>query len=158
MKSLAHILNEHPYFQNLPDGTIELIAGCAKNVVFKENEYLLKEGADANEFYLMRTGKVALEIATPGRGELTFMTLDAGDLVGVSWLIKPYRWVYDARAIEETRVLAFDAKCLRDKCDADHEVGYQMMQLFVTSLVQRVELAIHQMAHMYSDQRQGADA
>ena len=74
----------------------------------------------------------------PGRAPITFETLGDGEIVGVSWLIPPYRWTYDARAVELTRAIAMDAACLRGKCEADHDLGYEMMKRFLPVLVERL--------------------
>ena len=78
----------------------------------------------ADEFYLIRHGRVALEMTAPGRAAVTFQTVPEGDMVGVSWLIPPYRWAYDARAVDLVRAIGIDAKCLRQKCESDHDLGY----------------------------------
>ena len=63
---------------------------------------------------------MALEIDAPGHAPIIFETSGDGDIVGASWLIPPYRWVFDARAVELTRAIGIDAACLRGKCEADH--------------------------------------
>ena len=83
----------------------------------------------------IRHGKVALEIVAPGRAPIVFATLGEGEIVGASWLVPPYRWTFDARAVELTRAIGIDAACLRDKCEADHHLGYEMMKRFLPILV-----------------------
>src|SRR5581483_1513183 len=92
--------------------------------------YLFREGGNADRFFLIREGGIALEVDAPGRGALVIETLHAGDVVGWSWLFAPYRWQFDGRAVEASRLVAFDGRCLRDKCEADHELGYQLMRRF----------------------------
>jgi len=153
MKSMADLIREHPFIDGLDEAIIALIAGCAKNVVFKAGDYILREGADAEYFYLIREGTVALETYAPGRGPITFLTLKHGDILGASWLVPPYRWNHDARATETTRAIAFECKCLRDKCEADHHVGYEMMKLFIPPLVDRMRIARLQSADVYGDSK-----
>lgn len=141
MKQMADIIRSHPFVRGLPDDTVALIAGCARNAVFQANEYLCREGSAADAFYLVRHGAVALEIFAPGRGPFTFLTVKDDEILGADWLMPPYRWSFDARAVELTRVVAFDAKCLRDKCEADHHVGYEMMKRFVPPLIRSLQSA-----------------
>ena len=91
---------------------------------------LFREGAPAERFYLIREGAVALEVDAPGRGPLVIETLHEGDVAGWSWLFEPYRWQFDARATVPIATVAFDGACLRGKCEADHELGYQLMRRF----------------------------
>ena len=74
-----------------PTEHLELIAGCAQNTVFEDGEYLMREGEPADTFYVIRHGRVALEIFVPQRGAMTIETLDEGDLLGWSWLLPPFR-------------------------------------------------------------------
>ena len=151
MKDIAEILRQHPFTKGLEDETITLIAGCAKNVVFKANEFIFREGENAENFYLIRHGTVALELFVPRRGPLTFLTIKSGEILGASWLIPPYRWTYDARTVELTRAFMFDAKCLRNKCETDHHVGYEMMKRFIPPLVERLQTARQLCADMFDD-------
>ena len=76
-------------------------------------------------------------------------TLDAGEVVGWSWLFAPYRWQLDARATEACRLVAFDGACLRGKCDADHELGYQLMRRFAAQIVERLQATRLQLLDVY---------
>jgi len=153
MKEIDELLNEHPFCKGLEQDIISLIAGCAKNVVFKENEYLLKEGNNADYFYLIRHGTVALEMFIPGRGPFTFLTIKGGEILGASWLIPPYRWNYDARAVKLSRAIAFDCNCLRKKCEEDHHIGYELMKRFIPPLIERLNVARLQSADLYGDKK-----
>ena len=82
---------------------------------FEAGQYLFHEGESADQFYLLRHGRVALELRDPARGAVTLQTLREGEVFGLSWLVPPYRWTYDARAIDLVRAIAIDAACLRRK-------------------------------------------
>lgn len=146
---LDRIVREHPFFAGLDETFCDLVCGCAKNVRFEAGQYLFREGGPADQFYLLRHGRVALEVTAPGRGAVTFQTVTEGEVVGVSWLIPPYRWTYDARALDPVRAIAMDAACLRQKCEADHDLGYEMMKRFVPVLVQRLQATRLQILDVY---------
>jgi len=151
MEGLERFVREHPFFAGLEEGFLGLVCGCAKNVVFQAGDYLFHEGAPADQFYLLRHGRVGLEITVPGRSAVTFQTLVAGEIVGVSWLFPPYRWTYDARALELTRAIALDAACLRGKCEQDHELGYDLMKRFVPVVVERLHATRMQILDVYGN-------
>ena len=146
---LERIIRGHPFFVGLDEEFCKLVCGCARNVRFEAGQFLFREGEPANEFFLLRHGRVALEITVPGRGAMIFQTLGEGEIVGVSWLIPPYRWTNDARALELTRAVGMDATCLRRKCEADHDLGYEMMKRFVPVLVQRLQATRLQVLDVY---------
>ena len=151
MEGLERVIREHRFFAGLDARFVELVCGCAKNVRFEAGQVLFREGEPANEFYLLRHGRVALEVAAPGRGRLAFQTLGEGEIVGVSWLLPPYRWTFDAVALELTRAIAIDGACLRAKCESDHHLGYEMMKRVVPIIVERLHATRLQILDVYGD-------
>jgi CRP/FNR family cyclic AMP-dependent transcriptional regulator len=149
VEGLERIIREHPFFAGLDEGFCQLMVGCAKNVRFDAGQYLFREGEPADQLYLIRHGRVALEVSTPGRAPVTFQTVPAGEIVGVSWLLAPYRWTYDARALELIRAIAMDATCLRRKCEEDHDLGYELMKRFVPVVVERLHATQLQILDVY---------
>ena len=139
MQTLAELIASSPVFAGLPADHLALIAGCAQNVGFEGGKLLFREGDEADTFYVVRRGRVALELHTPERGGLVIETADPGDVVGWSWLFPPYRWHFDARAAEEVRAIAFDGACLRGKCEEDSKLGYELMQRFAQVMIGRLQ-------------------
>jgi len=149
MEMLEPILRGYPLFAGLSDKFLEVISGCARDVRFEAGEYLVREGEPANQFYLTRDGMVGLEISAAGRGTSTFQKVRRNEIVGISWLVPPYRWRYDAKAIESTRTIAIDAACLRQQSDADHDLGYEMMKRLLPMIVQRLQTTRLQILDIY---------
>jgi CRP/FNR family cyclic AMP-dependent transcriptional regulator len=149
MEGLERILKEHPFFARFSPEHLKLVTGCARSRRFVAGEYLFHEGEAANEFFLVRHGKVALEIAAPGKAPIMIETVSDGDIAGASWLVPPYRWMFDARALELTRAIGIDAACLRQKSEADHHLGYEMMKNFLPILVKRLHAARLQILDVY---------
>jgi CRP-like cAMP-binding protein len=137
MKTIAELLSEIPVFVGLAEEHRDLIGGCGRNVVLGRGDYVFREGDPANVFYAIRSGSVALELGIPTT--LIIETLHAGDVLGWSWLFPPYRVRYDARAMEDVHAIAFDGACLREKCDADHDLGYELMRRFSQIITERLQ-------------------
>ena len=139
MRTLEVLLPEAKMFAGLTPDQLALIAGCAKNVRFKAGERIFRQGDDADTFYLLREGVVASELWAGDRGSVRIETFEKGEVVGWSWLIPPYRWQLDARALEPVRALAFDGACLRRKCSEDTALGYELLLRFSARLVEALE-------------------
>jgi CRP-like cAMP-binding protein len=152
MKSMAELIHAHPFLAGLPDPYIATVAGCARNVVFEAGSYIIREGQSATEFHLLRDGHVALELYSPRGGSKVLQTLGPGDILGASWLVPPYRWTSDGRALDRVHAFAFDAVCLRGKCEADPAMGYALMQRFLPVLMQRMSAARLQAMDMFGAQ------
>ena len=152
MEGLERIIREHSFFAGMKEEFTDLLSGCARNVRFEAGQYLAHEGDTAEEFYLLRAGRVALQIAAPGR-TITIQTVSENEVVGASWLVPPYRRGFDAQALELTRAIAVDAACLRNKCEDNHDLGYEMMKRFMPILVQRLQATRLQVLDVYGVKR-----
>ena len=149
MRTLEGILADHAFFSGWEPRYLRLAVGCASNVRFNAGEFVFQQGEEANTFYLIREGRVALDVVIPGRGAVTIETLEGGELLGWSWLIPPYRWRFDARAVKLTRAIALDGKCLRGKCEEDHELGYELVKQVASSLGQRLDATRMRLLDIY---------
>ena len=114
---------------------------------------LFREGEPADTFYVVRGGTVALETFAPARGGMTIETIDAGEVIGWSWLFAPYRWHFDARALSPVRATAFDGECLRGKCEQDPALGYDLMKRFAQVLIERLQWTRLRLLDVYGDGR-----
>ena len=137
-------------FAGLDPSFLALAVGCASNVRVEANSYILREGEDANQFFLIREGRVALEIHAPPRKPLVIETLGPGDIIGWSWLVPPHVWKFNARAATMTRLIALDAKCLRTKCEGNHELGYEILKRFSHIIERRLEATRLQLQDVYA--------
>lgn len=147
--SLETIIREHPFFQGLEYRYIQLVVSCARNVRFKSEQWVFREGEAADQFYLIREGLVAVQVLVPQQGFVTIETVNTGEVLGWSWLFPPYRWRFSARTQQPTRALAFDGKCLRTKCEEDHDLGYELMKRFSRIATERLQAARLQLLDLY---------
>jgi CRP/FNR family cyclic AMP-dependent transcriptional regulator len=143
----------HPFLAGMKHTQLTLLADCAGARHFKTNQTILREGEFANGFYLIETGKVALE-AQAGFGEsIAIQAIGPGDLLGWSWMFPPYVWQFTARAIEPTSTLFFYAAILREYCEKDHSLGYELLKRISAVMVTRLQAAHDQMLSLYSKPR-----
>ncbi len=149
MQTLDELIAQSPTFAGLEAEQLELIAGCAHNEHVEAGTLLLREGEPADQFFLIRRGTVALEVHAPGRTALQIQTLYAGEVVGWSWLVPPYRWQMAGRAVEACSVVVFDGACLRGKCEEDHDLGYALMKRFAANMVDRLQATRFQLIDVY---------
>ena len=149
MESLKRILGKHPLFKGMEDEHLVLLVGCASNVRFTAARPIFREGEAADQFYLIREGKIALDIFSPPRGSLVLQTLGEGDVLGWSWLFPPYRWKFTARVVEPVRAIAMDGRCLRGKAEEDHDLGYELLKRFARIIQDRLQATRLQLINVY---------
>jgi CRP/FNR family transcriptional regulator, cyclic AMP receptor protein len=147
--TLESVIKEHPFFQDFPEDQLSFITGCAKNVQFPEKHFIFLEGDPANEFYFIRSGAVSIEMVIPHLGPTTVQTIGEGEILGWSWVSPPYRWHFNAKTLKRTRALVFDAKCLRAKCEEDHDFGFEMLKRFANIITERLDATRLQLLDIY---------
>ena len=153
MRTIETLLQDVPIFQGMSEEALELVSGCATNIRFSDGEVLFREGDEANVFYVIRHGRVALDMFVPARGPVTIETVDPGEVIGWSWLFAPYRWHFDAKALGLVRATVFGAACLREKCEQDPVFGYDLMSRFAQVLIERLQWTRLRLLDMYGDGR-----
>jgi CRP-like cAMP-binding protein len=149
-QTLEMIIAEHPFFADLESYYVNLLVSCASNVRFERGTYILREGEEANEFYVIRQGRVAIEISLPQRKAIVVDTIGEGEILGWSWLLPPYQWKFHAHAAETVRAIALDAKCLRGKCEQNHDLGYELLKRFSQVMNRRLDAARIQLLDVYA--------
>jgi CRP/FNR family cyclic AMP-dependent transcriptional regulator len=150
-KDIEALVAEHAFFKEMTPAYRSLVAGCGKNVHLNAGELLARTGEPANQFFAIRAGRAAIELHSPEQGPLILQTVDAGDIVGWSWLFPPYRWKFDIRAVEVVRAISFDGECLRGKCERDPLMGYDFMKRFAQVFMERLESARLQLLDLYGN-------
>ena len=149
--TLEPLLRDHPFLKDLEGEYLALLAGCAMNVRFTAGSFLFREGDPADRCFLIREGKMALEIAAPGRGAIIVQTLAAGDVAGFSWLLEPHQWQFDGRVIEPVHAIALDGSCLRRKCADDPRLGFELTQLFARLAIRRLQATRLRLLDVYGN-------
>ncbi|WP_346840106.1 cyclic nucleotide-binding domain-containing protein [Microbulbifer sp. SAOS-129_SWC] len=149
MKPIAEQLCEHPFFRDMATADLGLIGGCGDNAIYAAGDYLARENEAADHFFVIRSGRIAVETFLPDRGPLCLQTLHDGDIFGWSWLFPPYLWTFDARALDEVHAIRLNGKCLREKCEADPRLGFQLMKRFARIATERLQATRIQLLDVY---------
>lgn len=149
MEELEKILAEHPFFEDLAPDLLEELASCASQVCYDAGQMIYQEGMGADQFLLVRDGRVAIEIFAPPRGSCVIQTVGPDEVLGWSWLFPPYRRRFDARAIESTTAIALEGKSLRERAEADHRLGYELLKRFSRIVVERLQAVRLQLLDIY---------
>jgi CRP/FNR family transcriptional regulator, cyclic AMP receptor protein len=136
-RTLSDGLEALPFFGGMRRDQIEFLAGCASNVHFQRGERLYRLGDPADTFHIIRSGRAAVDMVA-GNQRATLQTVSENEPFGWSWLIPPYRWQFDVRAVTDISAIAFDAVCVRRKCDEDPTFGYEMFKRFSFVIVERL--------------------
>ena len=130
----------HPFLLGMSEQHVRLLSDCAMNCRFQTDEIIFREGEAANRFYLIVRGKVRLESSTLGE-PVPIDDIHDGDLLGWSWLFPPYAWHFTARALEETDAIFFYGTILREYCEKDHSLGFELFKRMSAVMLRRLQAA-----------------
>jgi len=148
--TLRELVENQRFCEGLAPHQCDGLAGCATDKTFAPGDYLLRQHAPADTFYLVLDGQVEIKLALPGQGIVTLETVGPDEAVGWSWFQPPYRCQFDARAVMPTRVLAFDAARLRELMEHDPAIGYAVLKTLVATLSERVQSCRLQVLDVYA--------
>ena len=137
-KSLRTLIAQQPFFDGFTGRQIYLLTDSAMEMQFNAGQSIFQAGSPANRFHLILEGKVVLESDAASRGIIAIETLGPGDGLGWSWLFPPFYLKLNARALEPTRTIFFYGTRLREQCEQDDDLGYQLTKRIAGVVIRRL--------------------
>ncbi len=134
----ASALAGHQFLRGMPEEHLGLLAGAAALVVVPAGHRFFAAGRTPHQFWLIRVGRVALDLEVPGR-RITVETLGRGDMIGLSWFLPPCQWQFGAIAIQRTEAFEFDAATVLRCCDEDPAFGYGLTRRVLAVVSHRLQ-------------------
>jgi CRP-like cAMP-binding protein len=135
----------HPFLSGLKPEHLRVLANNALRMQYQADELIFREGDPANRFYLIERGRVSLEYGRKDESPMPIQAIGPGDVLGWSWLFPPYYWNFDARAVEPTTAIFFYGTRLRDECEQDKVLGYELMKRMTAVAIQRLQATRRQL-------------
>ncbi|OGO17285.1 MAG: hypothetical protein A2Z14_18695 [Chloroflexi bacterium RBG_16_48_8] len=132
---------------------LEKLANIATEVTFSEGATIFREGDVSELVYLLEEGEVSLETQVPGHGQVPIHTVGPGQLLGWSSLFPPERKTTGARALKPTRAIAINATRLRELCQSDHDLGYNIIWKVAEVISSRLRAARAQLLDIFEPPR-----
>lgn len=151
MEPLDNVLEGTDLLHGLPRRQLQAIADCGTPVRYEPGEYLARWGDVAEAFWLVREGRLALELDVAGRADLTVASVGPGDFVGFSWLSPPHTMQFDVRALTPVEAVRFDGRAVRGRCTADPWLGFELTRRFAGLAAERIEAMSMQLMDVYGD-------
>jgi CRP-like cAMP-binding protein len=141
MQSIEDYLSTHSFFSGLDDSFMKFLSNSAQELQVKEGHVLFQQGKPADKFYLLRSGQVSVQVPALVGPTLELQVLGEGQMLGWSWLIPPYRWNFQARALQDSDLLEFDGSAILAHCEEDPKFGYELFKRFAALMSNRLDAA-----------------
>ena len=139
MKNLKETITEHPFFHGMKPEHLDILVGCASEAKLKADQILFREGEPSNQFYLIDSGRVAVEAHEPANGTALVQTLGPGEVLGWSWLFPPFSWHFQARALEPTQAIVLSGAHLLVTAEKNPAFGYELMKRVARVVIRRLQ-------------------
>lgn len=139
LKPLIELVAAHPFLAGMQPDHIRVLAENSMLVQYETGETVFRRGEPANRFYLIESGRVSLELLRDNQPTVAIQTIGPGEVLGWSWLFEPYYWQFDARALEPTTAIFFYGTRLREQCEQDHDLGYELMKRMAAVVIDRLQ-------------------
>lgn len=136
---LESVLAEHPFLRGLKPEHLRFLADNAMRVHYQPGEVIFREGDPANRFYLLEAGRVRLESERGDEPSAEVQVLGPGEVLGWSWLFPPYYWHFGARAVEPATAIFLYGTRVREQCEQDTALGYELMKRVAQLVIQRLQ-------------------
>lgn len=133
----------------------ERLASLAREYEAPARARLLREGDETRELSVLVRGRVALTEHVAGRGSVTLMTVEPGDVFGWSALISPFRATSTVTSLEPVKVIAFDGARLREAMRSDCELAAAINPKLLEALARRLLATRQQLLDLYGSQKSG---
>ncbi len=134
----AEQLSSVAFFRGIGLEHLRQIARYSKRSHFAAGQTIARQGEIANCFYVVRSGRVSIECNAGGRA-VPLQDIGEGEPIGFSWFFNPDNLHFSARAIEPVEAIFFYGTLLREECEIDHELGYELMHRTGLVMMQRLE-------------------
>ena len=159
--SLATRVALHPFLTGMSRTHLALLADCAIATHFEKGQTILREGEFAKGVYLIESGEVVLESGEESGEPVVVDTIGPGDPLGWSWMFPPYIWRFTARAVEPIDAIFFYGTTLREYCEKDHSLGYELLKRTTLVMLRRLQatrdrlLSVLQELDTYENENEG---
>ncbi len=155
-RSILDLLAEHAFTSGLGIEDRRLLADLTTTRSYQPGELLIQEGQPATAFFLVVSGRIAIEVYLKGGETRHLQTVVANSAIGWSWLVPPYRWEFDARALEPSTAIVVDAQRLRDLFGTHCTLGLHLTRELLAVVADRLKSTRLQLLDLYAPSRGGS--
>ncbi|MGZ8200148.1 MAG: Crp/Fnr family transcriptional regulator [Methylosarcina sp.] len=144
-QSTAEYLSAHEFFSELSDDILNFLCARSSPCEIRKGQLLFRHGENADKFYVLRKGRISIQMPAIMGPALEIQTLGEDQVLGWSWLISPYKWNFQAKAEEDTVLLEFDGASILARCEQEPKFGYELLKKFAGLMSVRLDAARQKM-------------
>jgi len=139
------VLKRSDLFRELDDEHLAMVGEVGTQRVFEAGTVIYKQGSAADLIYVIEDGLVGIILEVGPLAQRQVQAAANFESFGWSAMIPPYSRTATVKAIEQTRVVAFDGRELAAFCTTHSEVGFAIMQAVARVIAERLRQAYIQL-------------
>ena len=144
-QSITEYLSAHEFFSEFSDDSLKFLCECSSTREIKKGQILFLQGEHADKFYVVRSGRISIQMPAIMGPTLEIQTVDEDQVLGWSWLISPYKWNFQTKAEEDSELLQFDGTAILARCEQEPKFGYELLKKFAGLMSVRLNAARQKM-------------
>ena len=144
-QSITEYLSAHEFFSEFSDDVLKFLCECSSMREIKKGQILFRQGEHADKFYVVRSGRISLQMPAIMGPPLEIQAVDEDQVLGWSWLISPYKWNFQTKAEDDSELLQFDGAAILARCEQEPKFGYELLKKFAGLMSVRLNAARQKM-------------
>jgi CRP/FNR family cyclic AMP-dependent transcriptional regulator len=144
-QSITDYLSAHEFFSEFSDDVLKFLCECSSTREVKKGQILFSLGEHADKFFVVRNGRISIQMPAIMGPTLEIQTLGRDQVLGWSWLIAPYQWNFQTKAEEDSELLQFDGTAILARCEQEPQFGYELLKKFAGLMSVRLNAARQKM-------------
>ena len=144
-QSITEYLSAHEFFSEFSDDVLKFLCECSSTREIKKGQILFRQGENADKFYVVRSGRISIQMPAIMGPTLEIQAVDEDQVLGWSWLISPYQWNFQTKAEEDSELLQFDGVAILARCEQEPKFGYELLKKFAGLMSVRLNAARQKM-------------
>lgn len=139
------VLRKCELFKKLDDKQLRVIERMCTPEVFEPGAIIAKQDTKEEKLYIIEEGLVAILLEVGPLAQRQVQAASNFEAVGWSAMLEPHIATATVKAVEKTRVLAFDGITLHDMCFTHPEIGCRVSRGLARVVASRLRNAYAQL-------------
>ena len=139
------VLKRCPIFRELDEEQLKVVSEMATTEVYEVGESLGRQGRSQEKAFIVEDGLVGIYLELGPMMHRQIQAASNFELVCWSAMLAPYRMYSTVKAIETTKVLAFNGRELAQLCQTQPQIGCKMHRGVAQTVANRLHSAYTQL-------------
>lgn len=138
------------FFKDFTEDELKAVQVICTEESYKAGDIIFNEGNPALHLYVLKSGKVSIDIKVASGKYISVLTLsNFGEPLGWSALVAPFRFTATTRCVEDSTIISIDAMKLLELFKNDYRMGFLVMRRIACLISERIRDTRLQLIHTF---------